>query len=408
MPVKMKRLRKDIETINGFNATPGNGITRLTFSQEYQGAVTYVVDELKQIGADISIGPAGNVRARVHGSDGRGPAVMMGSHLDTVAHGGQFDGVVGVATALEAARAIVEDQIEHRLPVDVVIFAEEEGSRFSRGLLGSSIWTGQIDPDQLATFKDDRNISYLEAMAQAGISVDDDHTLKPSDIRAMLEVHIEQGAVLEKRGHRIGLVEAIAGIRQLDITIKGVADHAGTTPMEERSDALQAAARIIIAVDEIAKNTGPHAVATVGRILCNPAQINVIPGLVRFSIDVRNPNRALLESAVSKICRTVAEVCRERKLDVEIDRLAEAEPVALSPTIIALLEKKTRKENTAPYRMISGAGHDTALVAGLAEAGMIFVPSRDGRSHCPQEHTRIEDIALGCQILLDTVVELAA
>jgi allantoate deiminase len=367
-----------------------------------------VIDELKLIGADIYIGPAGNVRGRLDGSDDRGPAVMMGSHLDTVAHGGQFDGVVGVVTALETARAIAEDSIKHRLPVDVVIFAEEEGSRFSRGLLGSSIWTGQMSPDLLAAVKDDRNISYLEAMTQAGMHVDDDRTLKSSDIKAMLEVHIEQGAVLEKRRHRIGLVEAIAGIRQLDITIKGKADHAGTTPMGERSDALQAAARIIIAIDEIAGNSGPHGVATVGRITCIPAQVNVIPGRARFSVDVRNSDRELLESAVDDITRAVTDICRGRQLDFDIDRLAEAEPVALSANIVELMEKKALRRNTTSYKLISGAGHDTALVAGLAEAGMIFVPSRDGRSHCPQEFTRIEDIVLGCEILLDTVVELAA
>ena len=408
MPVKEKRIQKDIETINGFNATPGNGITRLTFSPEYQGAVAYVVDQLKQIGAHISIGPAGNVRGRLDGTVNHGPAVMMGSHLDSVAHGGQFDGVVGVVTALETARAIAEDSIRHRLPVDVVIFPEEEGSRFSRGLLGSSIWTGQMNPDLLAAVRDDHNISYPEAMTRAGIKVDDERTLKPSDIRAMLEVHIEQGAVLEKRGCRIGLVEAIAGIRQLEITITGKADHAGTTPMGERADALQAAARIILAIDEIAGNSGPHAVATVGRISCSPAQVNVIPGRARFSVDVRNSDKVLLESAVDEIARAVADICAERELDYDIDRMAAAEPVALSANIVALLEKNARKRNAAIIKMISGAGHDTALVAGLAEAGMIFVPSRDGRSHCPQEFTPIEDIVIGCEILLDTAIELAA
>lgn len=408
MPVQEKRIQKDIDIINGFNATPGNGITRLTLTPEYQGAVDYVVKELKRIGADISIGPAGNVRGRLRGTGEDSPAVMIGSHLDTVAHGGPFDGVVGVVTALETARAMVEEDIAHRLPVDVVIFAEEEGSRFSRGLLGSSVWTGLMDVDQLSTIKDELDISYTDAMARADIRVDDERTLKPSGIRAMLEVHIEQGAVLEKGGHRIGLVEAIAGIRQLDITIKGKADHAGTTPMGERSDALQAAARIIIAIDEIAANSGPHSVATVGRIVCSPAQVNVIPGLARFSVDVRNPDRASLESVVGKIARAVADICRERDLDHDIERMAAAEPVQLSSNIIELLEKNALKKNAAALKMISGAGHDTALVAGLAEAGMIFVPSREGLSHCPQEFTRIEDIVLGCEILLDTVIEIAA
>jgi hydantoinase/carbamoylase family amidase len=408
MTINIERIRRDIEKINAFNATPGKGITRLTFTAEYQGALNYVMDQCNQFGATVSICPGGNVRGRFSGSDENAPAVMMGSHLDSVVNGGQFDGVVGVVTALEAARTMVENGIAHRLPVDVVIFAEEEGSRFSRGLLGSSVWTGRLGIDQLSSIVDGNGVSYLAAMAQAGLSVTEDHTLKPPDLAAMLEVHIEQGAVLEKRGHRIGLVEAIAGIQQLNITIKGTADHAGTTPMEDRLDPLQAAARIIIAIDEIARNTGPHTVATVGRITCEPAQVNVIPGRVRFSVDVRDSDKKLLGSAVAEIQRTVQTICQERKLGVELVRLSEAEPVVLSDGILNLLEKKSRENDITPFRMISGAGHDTALIAELTKAGMIFVPSRDGLSHCPQEFSRLEDIALGCEILLATVVELAA
>ena len=407
MTIQIERIQSDIEAINSFNATPGSGISRPTFSQEYQYATSYVVEELNKIGAEISICLAGNIRGRISGSSKDGPAIMMGSHLDTVAHGGQFDGVVGVVTALEAARIIVEDKITHRLPVDVVIFAEEEGSRFGRGLLGSSICTGQMNTERLASIKDDRGISYPEAMAQAGLIIDDHRRLKPRNIRAMLEIHIEQGAVLENSGHRIGLVEAIAGIRQLNITIKGTADHAGTTPMEDRSDPLQAAAEIILAVDKIARNTGPNTVATVGRITCEPAQVNVIPGLVKLSVDVRDSNKTLLETAVTAINQTVKEICAARGLVFEIAQLSEAEPVTLAKNIIDLLAENAREKNVQPYKMISGAGHDTALIAEIAEAGMIFVPSRDGLSHCPQEYTRLEDIALGCEILLATVVELA-
>jgi allantoate deiminase len=407
MTINTERIRRDVEKINAFNATPGKGITRQTFSAEYQGALNYVIDQFNQFGATVSICPGGNLRGRFSGSDENAPAVMMGSHLDSVVNGGQFDGVVGVVTALEAARSIVEDEISHRLPVDVVIFPEEEGSRFGRGLLGSSVWTGRLDVDRLNSIVDANGVAYPEAMAQAGLTVNDNRLLKAPALAAMLEVHIEQGAVLEKNGHRIGVVEAIAGIQQLNVTIKGTADHAGTTPMEGRRDPLQAAARIIIAIDEIARNTGPHTVATVGRITCEPAQVNVIPGRVRFSVDIRDADKKLLDSAVAQIQRTVQSICSERQLGIEIVRLSEAEPVVLSDDIINLLEKKSRENEIASFRMISGAGHDTALVAELTKAGMIFVPSRDGLSHCPQEFSRIEDIALACEILLAAVVELA-
>ena len=408
MAINIERIRSDIKNINAFNATPGRGTTRLTFSAEYQGALNYVLSQFNQLGAAVSICPGGNVRGRLAGSDGNAPAVMMGSHLDSVVHGGQFDGVVGVVTALEAVRSMVEDNIAHRMPVDVVIFPEEEGSRFGRGLLGSSIWTGALDAGRLSAIADADGVTYLEAMAQAGLKITDNRILRPPALAAMLEVHIEQGAVLEKQGARIGLVEAITGIRQLDVTVKGTADHAGTTPMEERSDALQAAARIITAVDEIARHNGPRTVATVGRIACEPAQVNVIPGRARFSVDVRDPDKALLEAAVAAISRTVEQICNVRKLEFDLVRLSEAEPVNLSDSILDLLQKKARARGITPHRMISGAGHDTALIAAFTRAGMIFVPSRDGLSHCPQEFSRLEDIALACEILLAAVVELVA
>jgi allantoate deiminase len=408
MAVQIRRIQKDIEIINSFNASPEKGITRLTFSEEYRGAVAYVAEELEQLGAQISCCRGGNLRARLAGADGSAPAVMMGSHLDTVVHGGRFDGVVGVVTALEAARIIAQEKIRHPLPIDVVIFAEEEGSRFNWGLLGSSVWTGKLDHRRLENIKDSRGVAYPEAMAQAGFEVNDPSLLEPQKIRAMLEVHIEQGAVLEKRGYRIGLVEAIAGIQHLDVNIVGRADHAGTTPMKDRSDALQAATRIIAAVEEIAQEIGANTVATVGRIGCEPGQANVVPGRVTFSLDVRNPEKKILESAVATITRRVKDICGQRKLEFEIIQLGSAEPVSLSVEIVNLIEEKSREKNSEPLRMISGAGHDTALLADLTEAGMIFVPSEKGRSHCPQEFSRLEDICLGCEVLLETAVTLAA
>ena len=407
MAVQLKRLKKDIDAINKFNATPEKGITRQTFSEEYQGAIAYVVDELKQIGAKILFCPGGNIKARLPGTDDSGPAVMMGSHLDTVVHGGRFDGVVGVVTAMEAARIISESEVTRRLPIDVVVFAEEEGSRFNWGLLGSSIWTGKLDNKRLENIKDSDGMTYPEAMAQAGFEVSDASLLEPQKLRAMLEVHIEQGAVLEKRGYRIGLVEAIVGIQHLDITISGRADHAGTTPMDDRADALQAAARVIAAVEEIAKESGANTVATVGRINCEPGQTNVIPGRVTFSLDVRDSHKTMLESAVTAIIRRAKNICGERHLGFDITRLGSSEPVSLSGEIVDLMGEKARELNIEPFRMVSGAGHDTALLAGLTEAGMIFVPSEKGRSHCPQEFTRLEDIGIGCEVLLSTVIALA-
>jgi len=407
MRIRKDRIQKDLEAINAFNGTPGKGVTRFTFSGEYQGALSYVVEELHRIGVECTFVLGGNLRGRLTGLDPSGPGVMMGSHLDTVAHGGRFDGTAGVVAALEAARAIREGALPHRLPIDLVVFAEEEGGRFGWGLLGSSAWSGRITAGQLAHIKDREGVSYLEAMEGAEIKVLDSSTLNSDSLKAMLELHIEQGTILESRNVRIGVVEAIVGIKQVLVTIEGAANHAGTTPMNLRRDAMQGAARIIAAVETVAQQEGMAGMATVGQVICEPGQANVIPGLVRFSVDVRHSDEVRLEAMVAAIAHLAEGISKTRDLRCHIEVKAEAEPVEMSPGICDLIEKVARTEGVEPVRMASGAGHDTGIIAKIADAGMIFVPSKAGRSHCTEEFTKVEDIALGAEILLDTVLELA-
>jgi allantoate deiminase len=224
----------------------------------------------------------------------------------------------------------------------------------------------------------------------------------------MLEVHIEQGITLEKQGISIGLVEAIVGIKHFEVTIEGRADHAGTTAMAHRFDALQGAVRIIAAVEDIALKSASKTVITAGTVNCEPGQVNVIPGRVKFSLDVRDADASALDSAVAQIQRVVERVCRDRHLIFDVAPKSESAPVSLSSSLIDLMEKMAREKQIKPLRMVSGAGHDAAIMAGLTDTGMIFLPSKDGRSHCPEEFTRMEDIKLGCDILLATVIELAS
>jgi allantoate deiminase len=407
MKARKERIQKDLEAINAFNATPGKGITRFTFSKDYQGALSYVVEELHRIGVKSCFAPGGNLRGRLAGLDPSGPSVMMGSHLDSVAQGGRFDGTAGVVAALEAARAIREEDLPHRLPIDLVVFAEEEGGRFGWGLLGSSAWSGRITPGQLAQIKDREGVSYLEAMERAGIKVLDSSTLNSDSLKAMLELHIEQGSILESRNAVIGVVEAIVGIKQVIVTIEGSADHAGTTPMNLRRDAMQGAARIIAAVETVARQEGEGGVATVGQVFCEPGQVNVIPGLVRFSVDVRHSHESRLKAMAAAVAYLAENQSKARNLRCHIEVKAEAEPVEMSAKIRDLIEKVAREKGVEPIRMASGAGHDTGIIAKISDAGMIFVPSQAGRSHCAEEFTKVEDIALGAEILLDTVLELA-
>jgi len=407
MRIQKERIQKDLEAINAFNATPGKGITRFTFTKEYQGSFSYVVEELHRIGVESAIVPGGNLRGRLAGSERSGPSVMMGSHLDSVAQGGCFDGAAGVVAALEAARAIREGALPHRLPIDMVVFAEEEGGRFGWGLLGSSTWSGRITAAQLAQIKDREGVSYLEAMESAGVKVQDSTLLNPHSLKAMLELHIEQGTILESRNVRIGVVEAIVGLKQVIVTIEGSANHAGTTPMNLRRDAMQGAARIIAAVETVAQQEGMDGVATVGQVFCEPGLANVIPGLVRFSVDVRHTDEVRLEAMVAAVAHLAEGISKTRNLRCHIEIKAEAEPVKMTQEICDLIERIAREKGVEPVRMASGAGHDTGIIAKISSAAMIFLPSQGGRSHCPEEFTKVEDIALGAEILLEAVLALA-
>ncbi len=407
--VQINRIRGDLETVNSYNSTPGQGITRFTFSEEYVAARSYIIEELRKIGAYVTNGIAGNLRGRLEGTEREGAAVMMGSHIDTVLHGGQFDGLAGVVAALEAARTVVEKRIQHRLPIDVVVFAEEEGSRFQSVMLGSRAWIGKLKADELGRIKDRDGVSYLEAMDQAKIVPDASSILTRENTEAMLEMHIEQSVVLERKGISVGVVEAIAGIKQFLVTIHGVSNHAGGTPMSLRHDALQGAARIISAVEEIAVHqVSNNTVATVGFVKCEPGQTNVIPGRVEFTLDIRDTESKFIDMAVNRVKEVISATCGERGMTYEIRPGSDTPPAVLSRNIVGLIEEIARKKQVETLRMMSGALHDSSILSEVTEVGMIFVPSKQGRSHCPEEHTNLEHIKLGADILMESAIELAS
>ena len=408
MPVSADRIRTDLEAINRFSADPESGWTRLTFSAPWLGAVKYVEDQLIALGATTAYWPGGNLVGRLAGVDPSGPAVMSGSHLDTVLQGGRFDGVVGVVAALETARAMVEDGFKPRLNYDLVVFAEEEGTRFGGGLTGSAVMTGRMNPDQLAELVDRDGISYRQALDRSGLVVEDRPPLARGDLRAMIEIHIEQAEVLARRGLPLGLVEAIAGIRLLRVEVVGRADHAGARPMDQRLDAATGAAEMILGVERTARTMGPPTVATVGRIEVWPGSANVIPGRAVFTIDARHTDPDLLNELENRLLELVEETADRRDLVAKATRTADAPTVRLSADLLDRLQELAAARGINPLLMPSGASHDTARLAGLTEAAMIFLPSIRGRSHCPEEETDLTDIVLGTELVYDLVRELIA
>ena len=406
MKVNAKRIENDINTINKFNSTHGHGISRFTFTEEYMGAMNYIFKELEKIGAEITIMRGGNVRARLEGGIKDSPSVMIGSHIDSVFHGGMFDGVAGTVASLEVLRTISENNIPHENSIDFVMFVEEDGSRFLSVLLGSRIWAGKVKYEDLSKILDKDGISYFEAMSKSGLIPKDESILDGKKIKAMIEVHIEQSRVLESKCLSIGIVETIVGIKQLEAIIEGVSNHAGATPMNLRNDALCGAAEIILNAEMLALENGTS-VATVGVVEVNPGKNNIIPGEVRLTLDIRDKDDVTLNETTDRIINSIDSTCKNRGLRYNINQASYTKPVLLSKSVVELLENSAKNQGIDTLKMVSGAVHDASVIAELTDVGMIFVPSKNGRSHCPEEHTDLKDIEIASNILLEAVVELS-
>lgn len=353
----------------------------------------------------------GNLRARLPSALDR-PAVLTGSHIDTVVNGGAYDGAVGVVAAVEAARVIREAGVELAHPIEVIIFAEEEGARFGSLLTGSKAAVGRWSLAELRELRDASGKSYAGCLSEQGLDLDlaADDVLTSANVKAMLELHIEQSVVLERARRPVGVVDRIAGSRQVLVRVEGAANHAGATPMNLRADAMAGSAEMIAAVEAIARRRAQSAaslVATVGKISVSPNAANVIPGQVDFTVDVRDVEAASMENALQEIVFEIEAISRRRGLGHQILPLSASEPVALSAEIAGLLETAATRLHIPTLRMASGAVHDAAVMAQITAVGMIFVPSRGGRSHCPEEYTSIEEIKLGADLLLHALIDLA-
>ncbi len=394
-----------------FTDTPGEGVTRLTFTDTYNRARDFLADQLAQIGMQPRISAHGNLRARLPSSSNQ-PAVLTGSHIDTVVNGGAYDGAVGVVAAIEAARVISEAKVELARPIEVIVFAEEEGTRFGSLLTGSKVAVGRFSLDELKGLRDAHGKSYVDCLEELGLDPGRiaEEVISPGEVKAMLELHIEQSVVLERARRPVGVVDRIVGSRQVLVRVEGVANHAGATPMTLRADALAGSAEMIAAVETVARRGAQPSgglVATVGKIDVSPNAANVIPGRVDFTVDVRDVEAASMENALQEIVFEIEAISRRRGLGHQVVPLSASEPVVLSAEIAGLLESAAARLQVPTLRMASGAVHDAAVMAQVAAVGMIFVPSRGGRSHCPEEYTSIEDIKPGADLLLHALIDLA-
>lgn len=395
----MTSLAADLEEVALLGADDG-GVSRFAWTPELARANAWLVDRLTELGLTAEVDPAGNVLGRW--DEGEGGAVLVGSHLDTVPRGGRYDGALGVLAALDVVRRLKADGTALRQPLWVVSFNDEEGSRFQTGMLGSRAFVGDLD------LEDWRRRGVADAMAAAGFDFERlPQARTVDDVGAYLELHIEQGPVLEQEGIDLGVVTAISGLLGFRVRLTGQANHAGTTPMTSRRDALAGAARIALELRDEARARGDMT-ANVGILDVQPGGFNVIPGVAEFTVDVRAGEADAYER-IERFARELFErVASEEQLALDVSVTHRKKPVPLDPELQDLLESAAAEEGASVRRMPSGAGHDAMVLGPHVPAAMLFVPSRAGISHSPDEFTPPEQCDLGASVLARAVRQLVA
>ncbi len=394
-----------MEEMARIGATPGGGVHRLTLSDADREARDLFARWSKEAGLSVTVDEMGNMFARRQGTDESAPPVMTGSHLDSVPNGGRFDGALGVLAALEVVRSLNDAGTPTRHPIEIVNWTNEEGPRFPPSMLGSGVFAGAFQRDFAYSIQDATGKKFFDELERIGYLGDLPCRRRP--IAAYVELHIEQGPALITEGKQIGVVEGIRGLTWLRITMKGERDHAGPTPMHMRRDALAGAARAISAVREIPGKLHPDLVATVGEVNVSPNAINVIPGQVTFSVDIRHEDESILKRAEELVLQAAKDAAGWEGLDMEVDRIGGSSPMPFDAWITATIDDACMKEGCSSLRMWSAAGHDARYAADLCPTAMIFTPSVGGKSHAEDELTTWEDVFMGCRILGRTILSLA-
>lgn len=408
--IDAKRFERNFNAISEFGALKGGGLTRLAFSKEDLEARKFLINLIEKNGFKLKIDNVGNIYAIYDdGCEADAKPVCVGSHIDSVPNGGFYDGTLGVMAGLEALSSIKEAGIKLKRPLWLINFSCEESSRFKTATIGSKIISGKLSQQRLHELKDEDGISLFEAMSAAGFKPQnlDEAILKENSLHAYLELHIEQGPVLERSSISVGVVSGIAAPIRFEITIQGKADHSGATPMNMRSDALLAASHIIIAANKFAKSK-KTAVATVGYVHAKPGVLNVVPGEARLGVDLRDIDKASLEELNLELRNFVGELSRELKFSYEIRELSSDEPVKLSKHAINLLEDEAKKLGIKTLNLPSGAGHDAMNLTKLASSvGMLFIPCVDGISHNIAEAINFKDAVAATKILTNALIRLS-
>jgi N-carbamoyl-L-amino-acid hydrolase len=405
LQIDSARLWKDIHDTAQFGATAKGGVRRLTLGAEDKQVRDWFRAACEAAGCEVHVDALGTMFAIRPGRDRTKPPVGIGSHLDTQPTGGKYDGVLGTLAALEAVRAMNDAGIETELPVCVCNWTNEEGSRFAPAMMASAAYAGDYTTDDILSRRDAESVTVAQALDSIGYRGTD--AVGAQRFSAFVELHIEQGPILEAEGKTIGVVDRGQGIMWYDGTIAGFASHAGTTPMPLRRDALAAFAEFVLAVEKVARDNGPHAVGTVGEVTIANASRNVVPGDLAFTIDMRSAQAKTLDALHAGVTAAAAEIGARRKVAIDLKQIWRKEPTVFDATLVDAVEHAAKDLGYAHRRITSGAGHDACNLAAVMPAAMIFVPCKDGISHNELEDATQTDCAAGANVLLHTVLALA-
>lgn len=407
--MNIERIEQTLATINTYSDS-GAGINRLAYTDMERQAVEYIRTLCENENMTVQIDAVGNLIARREGKDPNLPAVAFGSHIDTVYAAGKYDGILGVAVAIELILDLNEKDIQTEHPLELIVFVCEESARFGYSTLGSRAIAGTLKKQDVVDLQDKNGIYLTQEYEKYGLAIDklEKAKRKQNDFAAFFELHIEQGPVLEKEETQIGIATGIAGSTRYKFEVFGVASHSGTTPMAYRKDALLGAAEIALALEEAALAEREHGtVATVGVFNVKPGAMNIIPGAVEINVDIRGTSETSKNRIIETLLRTVQVIEKKRHLEIDYKKISEQAPVMLNENIIEEI-KKTCEEKGFSYKLMpSGAGHDAMNMAALCPTGLIFIPSKGGLSHNPAEHSSMEQIALGAELFKNEILKWA-
>ncbi|CAB3394746.1 M20 family metallo-hydrolase [Kyrpidia spormannii] len=401
--VRSERFLASVRDLASIGATAGGGVHRLALSPDDIRARKQMVEWMEEAGLTVSVDDMGNLYGLRPGRN-PGPPILFGSHVDTVPFGGRFDGAYGVLAGLEVMRVLHEHRVETEHPLGLAIFTNEEGARFQPAMMGSSVAVGKWPVEEAYAVRDQEGIAFGDALQASGFLGERRNRI--SRPLCYVELHIEQGPVLEAAGKTIGIVQGIVAQSWHEVVLEGEANHAGTTPPSRRRDPLVAAARWIAYVHEMAESSEGALLVTCGRIAAEPGAVNVIPRKVAFTVDLRSADEVRLRKAEEQMFAWGDDLCRRAGVEKAVRRLHWAPYTPFASGIRELIRESCLRRGYTFLEMPSGAGHDAQHLAGVCETGMIFVPSREGKSHCEEEFSADGDLVKGAQVLLDTVLGL--